>query len=295
MTISSYADYLVSRGETVTSLGGIKWMNYYGALIPSNAMPVYVDISRDDAVKLVKESNTLFLRYTTGPVESETNWWYMVCRNYALSDVSGNTRSKIRRGLQRLKIRPVTAAWLAKNGYDCHVRCYKRYKHASPRTEDDFRFFMEGLDGYSIFDFWACCKSDKLVGYIICLREKDGVFMHTIDISPEGLHDYSAYAMMHELLDHYVNGLGIPVSNGSRSIAHKTNMQDYLCKFGFEREYAYLHVVYRPVLRLLVDVLYPFRNVIRTLDVMASFHKVSSLLFQEEIVRTQTCLNLSYE
>ena len=289
MNISSYADFLVSRGEEVSSLGGVKWMNYYGALIPTSAMPVYVDIQTADAEKLIKASNTLFLRYTTGPVEKETNWWYMVCHHYGLGEVSGNTRSKIRRGLKRFEISLVSSEWLADHGYECHVRCYDRYKHARPKTREEFRLFMESLNGCSIFNFWACKKDGNLLGYIICLREKDGVFMHTIDITPEGLHDYAAYAMIHKLLDYYINDIGIPVSNGTRSIMHETDMQDFLCKFGFEREYACLHVVYRPALKIMVDLLYPARHLLRYLDVISPFHKVSSLLFQEEIARTQRC------
>ena len=88
--------------------------------------------------------------------------------------------------------------------------------------------------------------------------------MHTIDLSPAGLHDYAAYAMIHTILEDYINQQGIPVTNGSRSISHETHMQDFLTKFGFKREYSKLNVVYRRDIQIIVKALFPFRKAIAT-------------------------------
>ena len=287
MSVSTYADYLISQGETVLELAGVPWMKYNKALIPATAMPVYVKLSRDEAVKAIKATRALFLRYSSEPQTTETNWWNMVCRHYDIMAVSPNTRSKIHRGLKRLKIRRVSPQWLAKQGYDCHVQSYARYQHASPMSRQAFEKFIVSFNGLPIFDLWACSNSKALVGYIICLREDNGVFMHTIDLTPTGLHDYSAYAMIHHLLDYYVNDTGIPVTNGARSVAHETAMQEFLRKFGFKREYCQLHVVYRPDIDLIVRLLYPFRHWLKPIEKLNFIHKVAAVLFQEEIARHQ--------
>lgn len=295
LSSKSYADFLISRGEMVYELGCAPWMKYQGVLIPATAMPSYVDFSTDDAAQLIKNSKALLLRYTNGPVKTPTNWWDMICRNYDFNDVSSSTRSKIRRGLKRHEIKQVNAGWLYEQAYDCHVECYKRYKHAQPEKRKEYESFLNDLRDQSIFNIWACSKGNKLLGYIICLVEKDGVFLHTIDITPDALRDYAAYALIHNVLEYYVNQKKLPISNGSRSIAHETDMQDFLRKFGFEREHAELHVIYRPDIRFVVGFLYPFRNLIKFFNSVSLVRKASAILFQEEIVRRQITDRVSYD
>ena len=124
--INNYADLLMSQGEEVLDVEGVLWMNYYGALIPAQAMPVYVDLKDDAAALMVKKSTALFLRYATGPMTTPTNWWNIVCRYYDFKSVSSNTRSKIRRGTRRLEIEQVSSDWLRRQGYECHVKSYQR-------------------------------------------------------------------------------------------------------------------------------------------------------------------------
>jgi len=288
MNNNSYADYLISQGDRVLELGGVYWMMYHGALIPATAMPVYIDISFAEASQVLKEMRGVFLRYVSAPLPTSKDWWNIVCRQYEFNNVSSNTRSKIRRGIQRHEIMRVKPEWLSKQGYECHVKCYQRYKHALPKSKQAFESFINSLYGQSIFDIWVCLKNGKLQGYILCLVENNGVFMHTIDITPEGLRDYASYAMIHEILKYYLNEKGLPVSNGSRSIAHETNIQNFLLKLGFSREYAELHIVYRSDVRLAVYLLYPFREVIKIFNRFPLIHKISSVLFQEEIIRRQT-------
>ena len=282
---NSYSEYILAQGGTVIDVGDVQWMEYQGALIPAAAMPVHVDLSHHDAVQALKQTGALFLRFTNLPSEHETNWWYMVCRQYDIAKVSSNTRSKIHRGLNRLQVKPVTPSWLADNAYDCHVKSFQRYKHASPQSEPVFRHFLLSMEKQPIFNVWSCTKQENVVGYILCLCDHDGVFMHTIDITPEGLHDYAAYAMLHCVLENYVNEKKLAVSNGSRSISHATEMQDFLSKFGFEREYCQLHVVYRPDVAVAVRFLYPLRKLLRVFEMFPFVHKVCAVLYQEQILR----------
>jgi len=270
-------------------------MKYHGVLIPAAAMPVYVNFSTDDAAHLVKMSKALLLRYTNGPVKTPTNWWNMVCRHYDFNEVSSSTRSKIRRGIKRHEIKQVNAGWLYEQAYACHVECYKRYAHAPPENRKSYESFFNDLRDQSIFNIWACSKGNKLLGYIICLVEENGVFLHTIDITPAGLQGYASYALIHNVLEYYVNEKKLPVSNGSRSIAHETDMQDFLRKFSFDREYAELHVIYRPDIRFVVSLLYPLRNILKFFNRVPHVHKVSAILFQEEIVRRQQTDRVCYD
>ncbi len=301
--IRTYTDYLKSVGETVVEIDGIPWMKYNNALVSATAMPVYVEISYEKAIKALNQTGALFLRYNTyvndgDPIlrnqslrnqsEKYQNWWQVICRQYDIMSVSANTRSKIHRGLKRMMIRREDANWLANNGYNCHVKSYSRYKNVKAQPIKTFQYFTKTLAGLEFFDVWVCSNNNELLGYIICLREDNGVFMHTVDLTPAGLHDYAAYAMIHTILEHYVNKQGIPVSNGSRSISHETHMQDFLGKLGFQKEYSKLNVVYRHDIQLIIRILFPFRKLLRLFTALPVIHKVSAVLFQEEIIRQQS-------
>ena len=288
MSAKSYAEFLKLQGESVVELAGVPWMKYQQAIVPATAMPVYVEPSQEEIIQTIQQTKALFLRYTTISQQEKTNWWYMICRHYDFQDVSSNTRSKIRRGLKRLTIEKISPIWLAEHGYNCHVQSYQRYQHASPLNRDQFRAFVLSLQDQPLFDLWSCQKEGDLLGYLICLQEEDGVFLHTIDLTPEGLRLYAAYAMLHQLLEYYLNKRGMPVSNGSRSIAHATQMQDFLHKFGFQKEYAQLHVVYRRDVELVVRILYPFKDLLQRFETIPLIHKISAVLSQEELVRQQS-------
>ncbi|NRB41331.1 MAG: hypothetical protein HRU20_23145 [Pseudomonadales bacterium] len=287
MKNNSYAEFLVSQGKSVLSLRGVHWMNYQGALIPTNVMPVNVRLSTDDTNRALRETGALFLRYSTASTQDESVWWNMLCRHYDFNKVSSNTRSKIRRGNKRLNIRKVSAKWVSENAYECYVSCYDRYKNALPLSMDAFRHLMLEYADNDIFDIWASFQEEKLVGYILCIREENGVFMHTIDISPEGLKNYAAYMLINHVLEEYVCKQGLPVSNGSRSIHHDTQMQDFLTKFFFEREFADINVAYRKDIALIVRLLFPFRRWLNRCHIIPFIRKVSSVLYMEELVRAQ--------
>jgi hypothetical protein len=292
MTLNNYPDYLKAQNQIVINLGGIPWMKYNSALIPATAMPVYIELNDEKALNAVKESGAFFIRYTSSPGNRETNWWHMVCKKYNLADTSKYTRSKIRRGLKRLQIRHAEPIWLAENGYECHVKSYERFQGASPMNQEEFYSFFASLNGLPFVNLWVAEKDNELQGYFLCRHEDNGAFMHSMNVTPSGLSDYAAYALIHHVLEHYLNEKGVPVSNGSRSISHATAMQDFLLKFNFEREYSKLHVIYRPDVQKAVRMLFPFRKFIKTFEKFPVIQKVTAVLFQEEIIRRQNGASL---
>ena len=281
--MGAWADFLRRHGAPVYDLAGIPWRVYRNALIPATAMPRYPRLVPQEVRKLLWESKALFLRCGMEPTNERRNWWHIVCANYRFSMLSRNSRSKTRRGLKRFELRLLTPQWIAKNGYRCHRLAYERYKYARPLREKKFQASVLATVGEPVFEYWGALQSGELGGYFVCIVEDDGVFFHTIDITPQALKDYAAYALIHRLLDHYVEGRGLPVSNGSRAIAHATNMQDFLTKFGFNRKFCTLKIVYRPDIALAVSLLYPLRKPLAWLPAGGFIHSVRSVLEQERI------------
>jgi hypothetical protein len=209
-----------------------------------------------------------------------------VCRDYALDKLSGKSRARIRRAAGSLEVRPATPSWLAKFGHACHVE-FSALKNMRPQSATEFEKYFADLERHPVFECWTCTNGNELVGYAVCLREHDGVFMEIFQITPAGRRSFAGYLLLHTILQHYVNDLSLPISNGTRSVLHPTDMQEFLLKFGFRREFADLLIVYRPAVAVLVKMLFPFRKIFEWFDRIPLSQKISAVLQQEEIVRTQ--------
>lgn len=229
--------------RVVTSARGRAWRRHRGALLPLTAMPSHGVPGWLEAQRLLFRSRSILLRGTVAPTTSGS-WWDVVCRDHAFERLSSNTRSQVRRGRRRHRLGRLDVATLLELGHRCHVESHERYRDATPMSEEAFAEWVRVVLASPITEtFGAVDEEGRLAGYIVCVREPDGVFMHTIDITPRGLKNYASAALIEHVAAHYV-AEGLPVCNGARSVLHETNMQDYLLRLGFQREHAELRVIY---------------------------------------------------
>jgi hypothetical protein len=132
------------------------------------------------------------------------------------------------------------------------------------------------------FEYWGVFVGDTLVGYCRCALDENHVSTEVVKFDPAGLKNYSAYAMIGTLLQHYVLERRMVINNGNPAVSHDTNFQDFLLKHSYRQAYCRLNVAYRPWLRAAVNVAFPFR---RALPDRGPFSQARSLLLQEQIRR----------
>lgn len=282
-----YADFLRETGWSLFEGGNTWWRLYKGVLVPASPVPEFLHLELPEAKQLLLESKADFIRWSSDPCEGETSWWWVVCGHYDLADLTSKMRNQINRGHRKCTVRRIDAEWLAENGYRCFKSAYRRYRHAAPLSEGQFRAEILQTVGYeSLFEFWGVFFEEQLVGYVLCVVE-DGKGVATVFIKydPALLQHYPAYAMTDALLSHYVAERGMPLSNGTRSIGHDTSIQDFLLKFGFKRQYCRLNIVYAPLLELGVRLAYPLIFVSEWLDAIGIGHRVHTILLQESFRR----------
>lgn len=80
---------------------------------------------------------------------------------------------------------------------------------------------------------------------------------------------YSYYGFIYEMNHYYLEELKLKyVNDGSRSITEHSNIQQFLIDtFHFRKAYCRLQIVYKWWMRLVVNLLYPFRKIIPFLSV----------------------------
>lgn len=281
---NNYIEWLKKQGVSLFEGGGTYWSVYRKALIPASASPRYVDLTQSEARALLSRSGAWFIRYANAPCEEETAWWYIVCRAYSPADVSSKMRNMIKRGSRSCSTRQIDAQWLSQHGYECYSSSYRRYTHARPLKEADFRDGILRTEG-GPFENWGVFVNDQLAGYCQCILENKGVATSVMKYHPDFLKYYSSYALIDAMLKHYVVEGGMIMSNGSRSIAHDTNIQDFLLKFGFTRQFCRLNIVYQSWLKVTIQMAYPLHGLIRMMPALDPIRNVQALLHQEGLRR----------
>lgn len=281
---SEYIDWLKKQNFPLFEGGGIYWRLYRGALIPATPSPCFVHLRRDEAKRLLQESGAWFLRYSSDPCEEKREWWYIICDSCNLDRFPSKIRSMIKRGNRSCEVRQIDAEWLAAYGYDTYLAAFGRYKNAKPASEVGFRdSIATKIDGP--FEHWGVFVGDRLAGYCECIIENNNVSMDVIKYHPELLQYYTSYALVSNMITHYVIKKRMTISNGTRSILHDTKFQEFLFKLGFRKQFCKLNVVYPPFIKTALQILFPLSPLISKLPDRGAVHKLQGLFYQEELRR----------
>src|SRR6185312_2448232 len=236
--------------------------------------------------KLLHESGTLFVRYFSQRYTRPTEFWYTECNRYENQDLSHKLKNQIRRAYKNCHVHRTDPQWLAANAYDCYRAAFERYQGGnSPQNEKDFQSnLLRDVGGP--FDFWAVFVGEELAGYSKCIVMPQHASISVFRLHPAHLQSYPAYALMDTMLTSYVRENGSTMSNGFRSIAHGTQMQSFVLKFGYHNVYCDLKVVYRPALELIVNGLYAANSIVQRTPDIRLLSAIKGLLRQEEIRRS---------
>jgi len=222
------------------------------------------------------------LRHFTRTFKAPTEFWYVACQEYDFERLSSNTRSKVRRARKQCAVRRVSLEWLIAEGYPCYAAAHTRYERSPALRRASFEANERKCIG-GPFECWGVFVDEKLVGYARCAVGPNYAATLVLKFHPDYLRLYSAYALFDALLSQYVSHERKLVNNGFRSLAHDTNMQQFLEQFSFQKVYCDLRIVYSPVAGLGIRGLSPFRKLTCQLR---SFARIQNLLDQEQIQRS---------
>lgn len=295
----AFANYLQQSGHGVWWLDGIAWHAYNGFIMPACLPHRVPGIEAAQAQRARRVAGVPFARWISDfqvepPAGSAgaSAWWYVNRTGpYGMEQLSGNTRSKLRRGLKRLQVRPLTVAEVLRHGHGVCRAAVARYgTGAFLPAPEQFRRRVEAAAGFpETVEYYGVLAGDRLLGFSENYLQAGAVFWESIWYDPEGLKDYASYALTHGMLDHYLNERGLAyVTDGSRSLYHDTRVQEFFVeKFGFHHAPARLHVSYSPWFGTLVAAANPFASVIGALARrrVPGMAKAAGLLRQHRIAR----------
>ncbi|HBH45813.1 MAG TPA: hypothetical protein DDX47_00385 [Candidatus Jacksonbacteria bacterium] len=242
--------------------------------------------------KILRESKMLFIRWFDKFADTPTDWWWVVAQAaLPIEKLSRKTRKTLRRGMRSCQIKQVSADWLKENGYQCYQSAFQRYKNPPQvATKARFQKNITRQDQSGCFEFWAITIKETLIAYAECLIIGKNAFIVDVKYHPAYLKYSPGYVLTYTLLNHYLTQRQFELlTNGTRSIAHSTEMQLFLEKFNFQKLYCRLNIIYAPIAKMAVQIIYPLRFFVRLsykLFPFKFFHLINVLLIQESIKRS---------
>lgn len=271
----------------------IEWKYYKGVLLPITPQHHPVCLTREEQRELLKKSGVYLVRWINEwDNPKPTNYWYVIKDSFSgLNELKPNMRNQVKKGLKLCDVKMVNADYIINNGFtifkNAHMHYQKRDKSLvkSP-TKEFFENTYERIAATS--EFWGVFEkeSNKFIAFAENVIRDSGVIFGSMKFDPAYLKLYPSYALIFTMNQYYLEERKMKyVSDGPRSLLHETQIQDMLIrKFNFRKAYCKLNLAFSPLLSITVSILYPFRNVIYSIN-QKHLKELSIVLKMVEIER----------
>lgn len=275
-----------------------EWEYYNHALVPT--LPPHIDPDTSwmkDSTKWKEYAGgkmPLFARWVSDfDCSEETQWWCIIKDTpFDIMSLKSNRRNLITRGLKRVDVKVIVPADYADQMANILIKEWKHYDDSyeegndrREQTEEFKKLTRENL-GNSEYLGAFLKDTDTMIGYAIYNLFDDWIEYSVVKTDPEYLNTQVNAALAYFGVERYMRPGIKYIHGGWRTMIHESNYQEYLLKnFGFRKAYCKLHIQYRPLMQIAVNVLYPLRGIIKKVK-NKWIYTVWCALQQEEIRRT---------
>jgi hypothetical protein len=246
----------------------------------SDLLP-FCGLSKKEMKGLLKENNAWLIRWTTDFDHEESNFWHVIKDYYGgFEELSSNTRNQVRKSFKKCQMQRITKSFLIEHGYDVYKSAFERYSSCDivPSSKESWKKGL--IEEEQSRDYWGALDIDtkKLIAYAV--NKIDGDMCCYLTLKAHGAYiktHLPYYGLIFRMNEYYLcERKLLYVTDGERTLTKHSHIQDFLiAKFKFRKAYCKLHVVYVWWLRIIITMLYPFRNSIKNV-------KIKSILNLEE-------------
>lgn len=274
------------------SLSVSGWTYYYHAAVPTCALYEDPDISPIEDGSIWKMKNSPILARWTSEFDCgyETEWWYVIKdTSFNINELKAKRRYEITKGCRNFNVHRIDTGEYSDSICDVAEMAYAEYPGAYRPKIDRKTFCLWFSDKSKYTVYGAFDVNGELQAYAVLRLNEKHIDFAMLKSNPacekQGV---NAAIMFYILQDMDVElQKGVFICDGSRNIYHETAFQDYLEKyFGFRKAYCKLHIRYKKGVRIIVNILYPFRKLLKVFDSIGFCHKVNGVLKMHEIART---------
>lgn len=195
---------------------------------PQNIFPV----DRAEERELFFKAKALFISHHHINPNEMANAILYLCndKEYDISKLSRNNRSKVRRGLKRMEVRRTTAREIAENGYLCYYDTCTRNSFA-PISKHEFQAKWQKDTESPSKELWAAFVGNDIAAIgVVWVCGKWAELMSTKSAN-EYLRDYSNHALFYTILHNLMHREGIESVSYGLSSVQPNSKKDSLHNF----------------------------------------------------------------
>lgn len=206
----------------------------------------------------------------------ESHFWFIIKDKFSgIDELHSRDRNKVRHAFGIFDYRIIPHEILKQKGYNITKETFEDYPISDRKMNKKiFAQFIEERSGKE-FEHWGIFEkgTDNLVGYGIVHCWDCCCEMGATGILTEYKRNasYPYYGLYHFWSQHYLEERRFKyISDGARTITEHSQIHDFLIQhFGFRKAYCRLEIHYQWWMKVAVNLLYPFRNIIKSPRVKA--------------------------
>lgn len=233
------------------------------------------EISISECKNLLKQGGVAIRNTYQFDIPKETSYWYVIKDSFfGMDELSSKVRNMIRKSLKIYDIRRIDVREIKIIGYDIFIAAQKSYAiKCKVMTNEEYIALMDSYEKDESKEFWGVYNKEtgEAVAVSINTVKDNCCEYNTLKALPQALHNntYPYYGLIYEMNRYYLDERKLLyVNDGARTLTEHSNIQPFLeNKFRFRKAYCKLQIIYVWWFKLIVKVIYPFRNIVPFLNV----------------------------
>ncbi len=269
------------------------WKYYNRAAIPTTAPHEKVNyLPIDDGSIWALDGRPYLARWTDNfDCKVKTEWWYCIKDEpFEFDQVKSTRRTEIRKGLKMNRVEVIKACDYIQEIYNIQSKCYDEYpiQYRPKHNYEIVKNACKKWDENHIVFMAFSTETGIPTGFTCVEPLSDYVNFEIIKVPNEYKNSQVVAALTYVMLKRMLKEDSYKyVCDGARNLVHQTNFMEYLVKqFAFRYAYCELKMEYCKILKPVIYILFPFRNVLGKLKRIKLFYNISAVLKMEEISRT---------
>jgi hypothetical protein len=210
-----------------------------------------VVISRAEGREAMRATGALGIRYITADNATGRESWQMMVTgaDYDLAMFSGNTRSKVRRGLKNNEIRRISGAELKEAGEQAFLDTVSRQGRSDRYGVDRWHKLLDAADATEGIEIWSAWHEGTLAAYMLIMLFEDSCEFYEARSRNDTLRYYPNNALLYTLTCDILVERKIPqITFGIEGLEELDSLDAFKLAMGYERRPVRQHVMFHPVI-----------------------------------------------
>ena len=210
-----------------------------------------LELDSKEATAICQATGVLGLRYITSDKTVGAESWQMVATgtDYSLDNFSGNTRSKIRRGIKKNEIRRITGKELKTAGEQAFLDTVSRQGRADRYGLERWHRLLDAADNEPAIEIWSAWYEDKMAAYLLIMPFEDSCEFYEARSRNDTLKHYPNNALLYTVTEDVLVKRKTPqITFGIEGLEDLDSLDAFKLAMGYYQTPIRQHVRFRPAL-----------------------------------------------